>query len=302
MKCEDGFREVGDWEPHSWISVISPDESDFEMLRNDFDVPIDYIEYIADNDENPRIERDGEWMLTILRIPVKTEDGSHPFSTIPLGILVNNEIIITLCYGHSEMIQDFIDHTRKKRINVNNSVNFIQHLNFSATVWYLKYLSQIRQSLNEAEKLLEKSISNQQIMNLMKLQRSLVVFNTALQGNETLVQRLSSIFSEDIDTDLREDVDIELKQARKSTEIYIEILNGMMDAFASVISNNVNDIMKRMTGISVILMVPTLIASFYGMNVDISLSSNPLAFWIIIGIAAVLTTLCFILFRKIHWF
>lgn len=136
----------------------------------------------------------------------------------------------------------------------------------------------------------------------MRLEKALVYFNTSLRGNEMLIIRLKRAFSDAVDLDLLEDVEIEMKQALNTVNVYTDILTAAMDAFASIISNNVNAVMKRMTGVTIVLMIPTLIASFYGMNVHISLSSNPMAFVIIIGIAAVLTLLTVAILARMRWF
>ena len=138
----------------------------------------------------------------------------------------------------------------------------------------------------------------------MKLQKTLVYFNTSIRGNEVMIAKLQTIFQEKNyrNRDLVEDVVIELKQAYNTVNIYSDILTGTMDAFASVISNNVNTIMKRMTSISIILMVPTLIASFYGMNVDIHINALPYAFSLIILTSIILSASAFVIFRKIKWF
>ena len=151
---------------------------------------------------------------------------------------------------------------------------------------------------------LEKSIRNEDLLQLMKLQKTLVYFNTSIRGNEVMIGRLKNIFQDTnyLDLELLEDVVIELKQAYNTVNIYSDILTGTMDAFASIISNNVNAIMKRMTSLSITLMIPTLIASFYGMNVDIHLESFPHAFIFIILLSAILSAVTFVWFRRIKWF
>lgn len=151
---------------------------------------------------------------------------------------------------------------------------------------------------------MERSIRNEDLLKLMKLQKTLVYFNTSIRGNEVMIAKLQTIFQEKNyrNRDLVEDVVIELKQAYNTVNIYSDILTGTMDAFASVISNNVNTIMKRMTSISIILMVPTLIASFYGMNVDIHINALPYAFSLIILTSIILSASAFVIFRKIKWF
>ena len=165
-------------------------------------------------------------------------------------------------------------------------------------------MKQINIDITAAEKELERSIRNEDLLRLMKLQKTLVYFNTSIRGNEVMIGKLKTIFQDTdfLDEELVEDVIIELKQAFNTVNIYSDILTGTMDAFASIISNNVNAIMKRMTSLSITLMIPTLIASFYGMNVDIHLEEMPHAFMLIILISVLLSALSFVIFRKIKWF
>ena len=243
-------------------------------------------------------------MLTILRIPLQNQDHDIPFNTVPIGIITNNEIIVSVCYHKTDLIPDFIRYTQRKELQIKNKYELILRLIHSSAVWFLKYLKQINYAVTEAEKALEKSIRNEDLLALMKLEKSMVFFNTSIRGNEVMLAKLQNIFQEPqyIDKDLVEDVEIELKQAHNTVNIYSDILTGTMDAFASIISNNVNTIMKRMTSLSIVLMLPTLIASFYGMNVDIHLEEVPFAFSLIVLFSIGLSTLAFVIFRKIKWF
>ena len=298
-----GFVEKNNWLPNCWVNVECPDKSDFDFLTKDLKVPESFLEDIADVDERPRTDTEENWLLTIIRIPLQ-QQGSIPYTTIPIGIITNNEIIVTICYHSTEMIPDFIDHTRRKGIVVRNKFELILRLIYSSAVWFLKYLKQINNDVTAAEKELEKSIRNEDLLQLMKLQKTLVYFNTSIRGNEVMIGRLKNIFQDTnyLDLELLEDVVIELKQAYNTVNIYSDILTGTMDAFASIISNNVNAIMKRMTSLSITLMIPTLIASFYGMNVDIHLESFPHAFIFIILLSAILSAVTFVWFRRIKWF
>ena len=303
--CEAGFVEKPQWQPNCWINVVCPDKEDFNFLANTLQVPESFLLDIADTDERPRTETEGNWLLTILRIPMQAKDNEgFPFYTVPIGIITNNEIIVSVCYHNTDLLPDFIEHTRRKGIEVRNKLDLILRLIYSSSVWFLKYLKQINLDINAAEKELEKSIRNEDLLRLMRLQSTLVYFNTSIRGNEVMIGKLRTIFQDTgyLDKDLVEDVIIELKQALSTVNIYSDILTGTMDAFASIISNNVNDIMRRMTSLSITLMIPTLIASFYGMNVDIHLSDTPYAFALIVICSVVLTTLAFVIFRKIKWF
>ena len=304
LYCEAGFVEKSQWLPNSWVNVVCPDANDFEFLTQELQVPESFLNDIADTDERPRTDTEGNWLLTILRIPVQSNQNGIPFSTVPIGIITNNEIIVSVCYHNTELLPDFIEHTRRKGIIVRNKLDLILRLIHSSAVWFLKYLKQINVDITAAEKELEKSIRNEDLLRLMKLQKTLVYFNTSIRGNEVMIGKLKSIFQDTdyLDQELVEDVIIELKQAFNTVNIYSDILTGTMDAFASIISNNVNAIMKRMTSLSITLMIPTLIASFYGMNVDIHIDTVPHAFALIVLSSVVLSAMAFIIFRKIKWF
>ena len=297
--------EKAQWLPNSWVNVVCPNNDDFEFLTQTLNVPESFLNDIADTDERPRTDTEGNWLLTILRIPVvNKQNGSLPFDTVPIGIITNNEIIVSVCYHNTDLLPDFIEHTRRKGIVVRNKLDLIFRLIYSSAVWFLKYLKQINIAISAAEKELERSIRNEDLLRLMRLQKTLVYFNTSIRGNEVMIGKLRSIFQDTdyLDTELVEDVIIELKQALNTVNIYSDILTGTMDAFASIISNNVNTIMKRMTSLSIVLMLPTLIASFYGMNVDIHLEEVPFAFSLIVLFSIGLSTLAFVIFRKIKWF
>ncbi|MCP3893566.1 MULTISPECIES: magnesium transporter CorA family protein [Bacteroides] len=304
LSCEAGFVEKPQWLPNCWVNVVCPDTDDFRFLTQELNVPESFLTDIADTDERPRTETEGKWLLTILRIPVQNNQNSIPFSTVPIGIITNEEVVVSVCYHQTELIPDFIGYTRRKGLVVRNKLDLIFRIIYSSAVWFLKYLKQINNDVSAAEKELERSIRNEDLLRLMRLQKTLVYFNTSIRGNEIMIGKLTSIFQDTdfLDKDLVEDVITELRQAYNTVNIYSDILTGTMDAFASIISNNVNTIMKRMTSISIILMVPTLIASFYGMNVDIHLETMPHAFALIVVCSIILSSLAFVIFKKIRWF
>lgn len=304
LYCEAGFIEKKNWLPGCWVNVECPTDDDFKFLTETLKVPTAFLHDIADTDERPRTDTEGNWQLIIVRIPIQTQSSKVPYSTIPIGIITNDEITVSVCYHSSELIPDFIQHTQRKQIQVPNKYELILRIIYSSAVWFLKYLKQINNEVSSAEKELERSIRNEDLLRLMNLQKSLVYFNTSIRGNEVMISKFQNIFGtkDRENKELTEDVLIELKQARNMVNIYSDILTGTMDAFASIISNNVNTIMRRMTTLSIVLMVPTLIASFYGMNVDIHLEHVPHAFSLIICLSVVLSAMAFIIFRKIKWF
>lgn len=297
----EGFIEKPQWQPHYWINIDHPDSADCDSICSEWGVPRSFVDNLADVDERPRFEREDGWLLTIVRIPIHDKLNPLSYTTVPLGIMTKNEYIITLCFSDTEMIPDFIDHCNRRHISVNNQPDFVLRLIFSSTFWFLSYLKQINDTVTEYTRQLERSVRNEALLSLMQLQKALVYFNTSLQGNQLLTDRLNKVFADDCDTDLLEDVEIELSQAANTVNVYMEILSNSMDTFASVISNNVNDVMKTMTSLSVILMVPTLIASFYGMNVDVWFGSAPAAFGCIILVSFGLAAVVWYFIRRARW-
>lgn len=301
---ENGFVEKPLWAPHCWVNVECPDSEDILFLTQELHLPVSFLEDIADDDERPRTEQEGEWLLTLMRVPIPSLEPQLSFVTVPVGIITNGNMVVSVCYHQTQILPDFIQYTRRKTIRVENQLDLILRLIYSSAVWFLKYLKQINNEVSLAEKELEKSIRNEDLLRLMKLQKTLVYFDTSIRGNEVLIGRLKNIFqdSEQLNKELVEDAVIELRQAGNTVNVYSDILTGTMDAFASIISNNVNDIMKRMTSLSITLMIPTVIASFYGMNVDIHLENLPHAFILIVLLSAIVSAGAFVWFRRIKWF
>lgn len=300
--CENGFVERDCRSPHFWIDVERPTMSDRKFLLDELGVPESFVENISDEDERPRFEREGEWLLTIIRIPVKSGDTLYSYHTVPMGIITREDIVVSVCHADTEMIPDFIDHSRKRHLKIDNHPDFILRLIYSSTYWYLRYLKVINTTVADSMEDLEKSVTNKDLLNLMKLQNALVYFNTSLKGNSMLIEHLDKEFEDSPDIDLMEDVGIELLQADNTVNVYMEILDSATDTFASIVSNNVNQIMKKMTSVSIILMIPTLIASFYGMNVAVAFANYSGAFWLIVCISFGLSVLVYFLLRRTKWF
>lgn len=304
LKNGVGLVAIDQWEPGCWVNIEQPDENDKNYLLREVQIPEAFYNDIEDADERPRIEMEDGWTLIILRIPVKIDDQRHPFNTTPLGLIFNSNYCVSICFHRTEVIPDFIAYTKRKRITINDNYDLAFRLLLSSSVWFLKYLKQINQNIKFAEGQLEKSIKNEDLQTLLQIEKCLVFFTTSLKGNDILVHRLKNLKNhrDSFDYELVEDVDIELRQALETTNIYSDILSGMMDAYASVISNNLNVIMKQLTSISIILMIPTLIASLYGMNVPNSLEQNHYGFWIVLCISLLLSTGGVIVFMRRKWF
>ena len=213
------------------------------------------------------------------------------------------DVLVTVCYYKAPMVQDFIAYSRQRELTVTRPADFILRLIFSATYWFLAYLKKMSTAVTGAERDLQQNVKNADLLKLMRLQQSLVFFNTSLRGNEVLIDRLHGVYADDFDHDLLDDLMVEMKQADNTVNVYTEILSGTMDAYGSIISNNVNQVMKRMTSITIILMVPTLVASFYGMNVGgLAWADLSWSFYLVILIALMLTVGTYLWLRHIRWF
>ncbi|MGL5635409.1 MAG: magnesium transporter CorA family protein [Bacteroidales bacterium] len=304
LTCQGGFFERESWMPDCWINVLCPSESDIRYLEEEFNVPKSFLNDIEDNEERPRMEHEDGWRLVILRVPFKTEDNDNPFITVPLGIITKGDLFITVCHYDVEMLHDFILFSRRKMYIEKKRDDLLLHIMLTSSVWFMKYLKQVNVQIKQGEDELERSVRNEELHRLMKLERTLVYFITSIRGNEILLIKLKSMFKQSeihYDKDLLEDVEIELQQAHSSANIYSHILSSMMDTFASIISNNLNIIMKRLTSISIILMIPTLIASFYGMNVPNFIEEWPFGFGSIIIVSILLSVMALVFFKKRKW-
>jgi magnesium transporter len=303
-KNNNGLIESAAWTPNCWINVECPTEEEKKYLLEELKIPEEFYNDIEDIDERPRIEIENGWTLIIIRIPVNTDNVKLPFSTIPVGVVFKGEICVTISFHKTEMLTDFVIYTQRKNKDIKDNFDLVLKLLLSSSVWYLKYLKQVNQKIKLAEDNLEQSIKNEELQALLQIEKCLVFFMTSLKGNDILLHRIKNIKSqrESYDADLLEDVEIELRQAQETTNIYSDILTGTMDAYASVISNNMNAIMKQMTSISIILMIPTLIASLYGMNVPNDLEDNDYGIWVIILVSVLLSAFGVFLFKKKRWF
>lgn len=303
LSLEAGLAQLEEYTPKCWINIEFPDEDDLHFLTEELGVPSEFLADIADVDERPRTEKEDDWQLTILRIPLESNIQGLPYMTVPVGVITGRETTITVCYRKSQLIPDFISHIRRKSISITSQADFITRMIYSSAVWFLKYLKLIYLEINRAEKELEESVRNEDLMRIMRLQKSLVYFSTSIRGNEAMLGRLrTATRAGEIDPDLVEDVSIELRQAYNTINIYTDICNSTMDALGSIISNNVNTIMKRMTSLQIVLTIPTMIASFYGMNVDVYIAEWHYSFIAIMIISVIISAIAFVLFKRIKWF
>ena len=298
-----GLKTLDKWQPNCWVQVTCPTQEDKDFLENTLGIPDYFISDIADTDERARYEFDDGWVLIILRIPyVKEVRSRTPFTTIPLGIILNKDVCITVCNFETNMMIDFVSFQQKRGVGFTDSVGMVFRLFLSSSVWYLKRLKQINTLLEKSKENLDHKIDNAALINLSKLQDSLTYFITSIRGNETLLSKLKfKLPVDELDADLIEDVNIEMSQARESASIYANILDSTMDTYANIINNNMSSVMKMLTSITLLMMFPTLVASLFGMNLVNGMENSWWGFPLAMGITIGVTILLLWYFRRKTW-
>lgn len=312
-KERDGsINQIEQAEKGCWINIYPPFHNEsLQELSETLNIPIDFLIDSLDIDERSRYEKEDGAQLIVLNIPIKNQvdldlSSGHEalYITIPIGIIKVDYYILTISAFKNPVIDYFLTRT-VKNFETSNHINFILQL-FDRTVYYfLHYLKSIDNQRNLYEKELYHSSRNKELSKLMNLQKSLVYFVTTLRDNELMLLRMQRTdflrivanYKEEAE-DFFEDIIIDMSQAQEMSQIYADILNGTMDALASIISNNMNTIMKRLTSITIILMVPTLVASFYGMNVPLWGNDNPYAFLIIMLSSSLVTAIVVAFFMR----
>ncbi|HEU0297059.1 MAG TPA: magnesium transporter CorA family protein [Anaerolineales bacterium] len=300
---EQGLEQLESVANGSWIKVVDPTAEEVQKLA-DWGVDADYINYSLDLDEMPRIERDDDYTFILVRIPHRQPDSDIPYITIPLGVLIKGNLVVTICRYEKDMFKVLAD-GKYRLLKTGKRYRFALYIFLETATRYLTHLREINRITEALEDQLQKSTRNREVLELLKYQKSLTYFATALRSNEVMMERVqrTQIFNyyED-DQELLEDVLTENQQAIQMTNINTEILSSMMDAFASIISNNLNAVMKVLAALTIILNLPAIVAAFYGMNVELPGESHPLAFLTVIGISIALTALATFIFYKRDWF
>ena len=296
---QGGLSQINEWQPNCWIQMTCPTEDDQRELEETFGIPDYFLSDISDTDERARYEYDDGWMLIILRIPyVKEVRSRTPYTTVPLGIIHKRDVTITVCFYETNMMIDFVSFQQRRGVGFTDYVDMIFRLFLSSAVWYLKRLKQISMLIDKSKRNLDQEVNNESLIGLSRLQDSLTYFNTSIRGNETLLSKLKfKLQIDELDADLIEDVTIEMTQARETTNIYSNILESTMDTYQSIINNNMNTIMRTLTSVTIILMLPTLVASFFGMNLINGMENSPVGFVIAIIISVLISVLSLLIFR-----
>ena len=296
---QGGLSQLTEWQPNCWIQVTCPTEEDQHELEEKFNIPDYFMSDISDTDERARYEYDDGWMLIILRIPYVKEIRSRtPYTTVPLGIIHKRDVTITVCFYETNMMIDFLSFQQKRGEGFTDHVDMIFRIFLSSAVWYLKRLKQISMLIDKAKRNLDKEVNNESLIGLSRLQDSLTYFQTSIRGNETLLSKLKfKLQIDELDADLIEDVNIEMTQARETTLIYSNILESTMDTYSSIINNNMNTVMRTLTSVTIIMMIPTLITSMFGMNLINGMEAEPWGFVLAIILSMGVSGMCWLFFH-----
>ena len=298
------FTEIPEVIPKCWINISNPFEAELKNFSDEFNIPLDFLTDSLDINERSRVETENNCTLIVCRAPVReTNNKDIPFATIPIGIVIKQEMIITICLSDAAEILDLFS-TKIRHFSTENRNQFVIHLFHRSAFLYLQSLEKLDEHTDVIETRLQKSMRNEELIKLLNIEKSLVYFTTSLKSNQLMIERLARIktlaFSAE-DLDFLEDSSIDHIQAMEMAEIHSNILSGMMDAFASVISNNLNIVMKFLTSITLILMIPTLVASIYGMNVKLPFQHSPHAFTITMAASLVISLSAAWIFLKKRW-
>ncbi len=290
------FQELKEFKKGSWINLVNPSENEIKKVCESVQIQEDFIRDALDFEEKARIdhEEDDDTTLFVVDVPITEngEEGEVIYSTLPLGmIVVRDDFFITVSLRKNKIIESF-EKRKIKNFQTYKKTRFIFQILYLNSSFYLSYLKQINKETEVAEYILKNSMRNKELLKMLTLEKGLVYFTTSLKSNElvmekTLRGKIIKLYEED--EEILEDAITENRQAIEMAQIYNNILNGTMDAYASIISNNMNGVMKTLTSITIILAVPTMISSFWGMNVNLPLQNNPLGFIVMISISIILT-------------
>jgi magnesium transporter len=305
LNSETKFTPTTSLDEAFWIHLDEPDTAELQQVITKYELPEDFIADLQDADENSRMEYEDGIMLIIMRVPVfyKHKTSKIPFATVPIGLIILPEKIVTVSYFDQDVLNTFIE--GKHRPFQITPQSFVLNINLRTSVFYLRYLKEINRRTNNIENELHLSMKNKELVRLLRLEKSLVYFTTSLKSNELILERLQRsrwLANDPEGEDMVDDVIIENKQAIDMANIYSDILSGMMGGFASIISNNLNIVMKFLTLITIVIALPTMIFSMYGMNIHLPLQNSPFAFLVIMGFSIISALIMIIIFIRKKYF
>lgn len=298
----NNLEELETFETGCWINIVSPKEQELIQISKKTNVPLEMLRAALDDEETSRVEIEDNITMILIDIPfTQVEENSLIYDTYPLAIIHTEEYMITVCLKDSKIFQDF-KNDRIKSFATYKKSRFILQILQRISQFYLKYLRQLNKKSILIEKRLYKSMKNRELIQMLTLQKSLVYFNTSLKSNAVTLEKLMKMDMMkryDEDQNLLEDVIIEIKQAIEMCTIYSDVLGGTMDAFASLISNNLNIVMKVLAAITIVMAIPQMVAGFFGMNVGGNpLENNPYGMIIVVVITIVISSIVYYFLGK----
>jgi len=300
----DGLRKIATIEPGCWIHVVEPSPEEVDFLAEHFKIPHDFLASALDVDERARIEKEENATLIIVRMPLYDETSKTlMYTTNAVGIILVPDAIITVSPRRNIVLEEFVE-GEVRHFTTQDRDLFILQILLRTTLLYLLYLKQINNITTVIQTKIIESSHNKHLVKLLELEKSLVYFATSLKSNEfmmTRLQRMKLIRDDEITESLWEDLEIEHKQAVEMAQVYSNIMSSLMDAFGGIISNNLNVIVQILTSFTIVLTIPVIFASYYGMNVPNGLEDNPYAFAVIILFSLIVSGIVFLYFRKRRW-
>ena len=297
------LEEIHTFEPGSWINLVNPSQSESMEVAEHFNIDIADLRAPLDAEESSRIVVEDDYKLIIVDVPILEDRNNQAYYvTIPLGIILTENTIITTCLEELSLFELFRNNRLRNFYTFMRS-RFVFQILYRNAQLYLSALRIIDRKSEDIEKRLHEATRNEELIDLMELEKTIVYFKASLKMNERIVKKLagsSSLLRKyEEDEDLLEDVIIENKQAREMVEMYSKILSRMADTFSSIVSNNLNLVMKFLAAMTIILAIPTVISSFFGMNVAVPFSGDPMAFLYIAIIAGIIAFGCgYFLWRR----
>ncbi|MFH0875368.1 MAG: magnesium transporter CorA family protein [archaeon] len=299
---DEGLSKIDKYDTGAWISAVNPSAEEITELSKELNIEEDVFKLALDEDEKPRIQLEETYKLIIIRVAYGTDESE--INVTPLTIIVTQKHLVTISLREIEELSHFLKKLPKNFFTTKKTRFFLQILS-RANGHFQKVLADIEKKIETKEKLLLKSMKNEEIVELLDIQKSLLYINTAVASNDKVLERILNgkvlkLFDED--EDLLESIIYENKESIEMVNIYTNILANTMDAYASIINNNVNIVMKFLASVTIIIAIPSIVASFYGMNVDIPFESSPFAFVYVIVISVILTIIPAYYFAKKGYF
>jgi magnesium transporter len=286
------------------VQAISPSPVELDALVGNLGIPMEFLTAATDRDERPRFEVEEDCKLLVIRVPHRDVASVTPYVTLAFAIILTPQRVITVCAEDTALWGELLS-SRGRLPSPDDPIHFLGTVFLHVARQYLAFLQSIRHESDDVERAIHGSMKNQTLVRMLNLGKCLVYFTTSLRANEPMWERMRRVAGRDLtedEQDLLDDVRVEFGQARDLADIYSNILNGMMDAFASIISNNVSSVMKFLATITIVLMLPTLVSSTLGMNVPLPFGDSPFAFWVTIGVSFLLSAIAVIAFLRLKIF